>query len=86
MTLCSYVRVYVQVTSWVNRVVKPFAERVKFKDPSLPGKWLQEFFDKCVRGVGGACGGPQRMAHVGKEGGRQAACACTCTCTATRSC
>jgi len=35
-----------QVTSWVRRVVNPFAERAKWKDVTLPGKWLQEFFDK----------------------------------------
>lgn len=34
------------VTSWVARVVKPYAERAKWKDTSQPGKWLQEMFDK----------------------------------------
>eukprot|EP00877_Chromochloris_zofingiensis_P015255 jgi/Chrzof1/9984/Cz04g22250.t1 len=36
------------VQSWLERVVKPYAEKAKWKDPSLPVKWLSELFDKYV--------------------------------------
>jgi dynein heavy chain len=35
-------------TSWINRVVKPYAERAKWKDPSQPVTWLAELFEKYV--------------------------------------
>ena len=31
-------------TSWINRVVKPYCEKAKWKDP-LPVKWITDFFD-----------------------------------------
>jgi dynein heavy chain len=34
------------VCSWVNRVVYPYAEKAKWKDPAQPAKWLLDFFDK----------------------------------------
>lgn len=34
--------------SWINRVVKPYAERAKWKDPQLPCTWLREMFDKYI--------------------------------------
>ena len=45
------------VQSWVLRVVKPYAEKAKWKDPTLPGKWISEMVDKvCLLGKGeGAC-------------------------------
>ena len=39
------------VHSWVQRVVKPYAEKAKWKDPTQPGKWIMEFVDK-VRHTG----------------------------------
>lgn len=36
------------VNSWMGRVVRPYAEKAKWKDPNLPTKWLQELFDKWV--------------------------------------
>lgn len=34
------------VKSWISRVVKPYAEKAKWKDPTQPCKWLQDMFDK----------------------------------------
>lgn len=34
------------VDSWIKRVVKPYAEKTKWKDVNQPGKWLHEMFDK----------------------------------------
>ncbi|GBF96391.1 dynein heavy chain axonemal [Raphidocelis subcapitata] len=36
------------VSSWLDRVARPYAERAKWKDPSVPAKWLSELFDKYV--------------------------------------
>ncbi len=32
--------------SWVQRVVKPYAEKTKWKDPTQPVKWITDMFDK----------------------------------------
>jgi dynein heavy chain len=34
------------VASWIQRVVRPYAEVAKWKDPAQPGKWLKDMFDK----------------------------------------
>lgn len=34
--------------SWVNRVVRPYAEKAKFKDPNVPCQWLRDLFDKYI--------------------------------------
>jgi dynein heavy chain len=34
--------------SWVQRVIKPYAEKAKWKDPMQPCKWITDMFDKYI--------------------------------------
>jgi len=34
------------IKSWIARTVPPYAEKAKWKDPSVPAKWLQDLVDK----------------------------------------
>jgi dynein heavy chain, axonemal len=36
------------VQSWLDRIAKPYAEKAKWKDPTVPVGWLREMFDKYV--------------------------------------
>eukprot|EP00882_Tetradesmus_deserticola_P022756 GHRQ01024705.1.p2 GENE.GHRQ01024705.1~~GHRQ01024705.1.p2 ORF type:complete len:208 (+),score=99.85 GHRQ01024705.1:485-1108(+) len=36
------------VQSWLQRVVRPYAETAKWKDPNQPVQWLSDLFDKYV--------------------------------------
>lgn len=36
------------VQSWLNRVVKDYAVRAKWKDPELPVQWLSDYFDRYI--------------------------------------
>eukprot|EP00879_Flechtneria_rotunda_P027778 GHRR01029772.1.p1 GENE.GHRR01029772.1~~GHRR01029772.1.p1 ORF type:complete len:1069 (+),score=390.30 GHRR01029772.1:36-3209(+) len=36
------------VQSWLERVVRPYAEKAKWKDPNQPVKWLSDMCDKYV--------------------------------------
>lgn len=34
------------VSSWITRVVKPYAEKAKWKDVNQPGHWLMDMCNK----------------------------------------